>query len=500
MKSFCLNFQKDPPTLDPRKCGDFISSAAIFLLYKGLTRLEANHQITYDIANSIYISQDGRTYEFHLGDCFWSDGHPITALDFENSWKTVLNPDFPALSAHLFYPIKNAEKAKKGLVPVKDVGIHAKSPKVLVVELEYPTPYFLELTGFCCFFPVPSHLPFSEEQCLSSGAFQLVHWKKGDEILLKKNEFSRNLYKVSLNEIKILITGDEQKALDLFEKGELDWIGDPISPLPIDAIPKLFQKRKVIPVGGLISCFFNTLQFPFHNRNMRKAFSFAINRKKILDKFLLPNTHIATSPVPPILKNNLSTDLFEDGRVDLAQSLFQKACQELKEKPSSLSLKLSFESSELGFKLAKELQEDWKNAFDISVKLEPLEFKALYGKLTSRDFSLSFSRWAAQYNDPMNILERFKFRENSKNFSGWENSDYIHLLNRYMKTPQVEKRLEVAMQAEKLLIEDMPIAPIYYFSYTYLQKPHVKNLAVSPIGVFHFDRVYLEKEQAGITG
>ncbi len=486
-----INFQKDPSTLDPRKCGDFISSAAIFLLYKGLTRLEANHQITYDLADTIHISSDQKQYVFHLGDCYWSDGKPITAHDFENSWKMILDPNFHALSAHLFYPIRNAEKAKKGMISLKEVGIYAKSAKVLVVELEYPTPYFLELMGFCCFFPFPSHGD-SKEGEISSGAFKLIYWKKGEEILLKRNECSRNLYKVFLDEIKILITPEEKQALLRFENGELDWIGDPISPLPLDALSDLFQKRKITPVGGLTSCFFNTQSFPFHNLNLRKAFSFAIQRKKILEKLSISHAHIATSPVPPILKRNCHSTLFEDGRIDLAKQLFQKALSELKEKPSSLGIKLYFESSEIGCRLAKEMQEDWQNIFEIPVKLEPFEFKILYDKLTSRNFNVAFARWAAQYQDPMNLLERFKFKENSKNFSGWEDPQYIHLLNRYMKTTQLEKRLEIALQAEKLLIDQMPIAPIYYFSYAYLQKSYVKNLAVSPIGVFQFDRVFID--------
>ncbi len=491
MNCLRINFQKDPSTLDPRKCGDFISSAAIFLLYKGLTRLEADHKISYDLAESVRISQNGKVYEFHLGEFYWSDGKPIVASDFESSWKKVLSPDFPSLSAHLFYPIKNAENAKKGLTPLKDVGIFAKHPKVLVVELEYPTPYFLELLGFCSFFPVPSH----EEENISSiysGAFKLKHWKKGEEILLERNDRCRNLYPVSLDQIQILITPDERLALSKFEQGDLDWIGDPISPLPLDSMADLLQKKQVKPVGGITSCFFNTQQFPFHNLNLRKAFSFAIQRERILEKLRLPHAHRATSPVPPLLKQGENSSFFEEGKTEEARQLFQKAMEELKIKPYLLNLKLCFESSEIGFRLAKELQQDWEQAFGISIKWEAFEFKEFYEKLSTRQYQIAFTRWAAQYQDPMNILERFKFLDNSKNFSGWENQEYIHLLNRYMKTPHAKTRQEIVSLAEKLLIDHMPVAPIYYFSYAYLQKPYVKNLVVSPIGVFHFDRATVQ--------
>lgn len=494
-KELRINFHKDPATLDPRKSGDFISSAAIFLLFKGLTRLEANQKVTYDVADSIQISEDLKKYVFHLGNCHWSDGKEITAFDFENSWKTVLRPEFPSLSAHLFYPIKNAEKAKNGQISLDEVGVHAKNSQTLIIELEHPTPYFLELTGFCSFFPVPSH---QQDQFLkpgagfiSSGPFTLELWDQGKELVFKKNIHSRNLYPVLLDSISIRIIPDEKVAFSLFEKGELDWMGDPISPLPLSYLPKLLESRIVKPVGGITSCFFNTKQTPFSNLHLRKAFSFAMRREKILEKLLLPHAHAATSPVPPILKGNNLKTFFQDGDISAAGAQFQKALLELKAKPSQLQIVLAFEATEMSFRIAKCLQEDWQEAFSISIQLEPLEFKALYDRLTFRQFTVAFTNWAAQYNDPMNILERFKFGDNIKNFSGWEDAAYVGLLNRYMKTTQQEKRLDLVDQAETLLINQMPIAPIYYFHYSYLQKPYLKNLAVSPIGVFHFDRVSL---------
>src|SRR5579862_7083829 len=148
------SFYKDPSTLDPRKCGDAVSSIAIFLLFKGLTRLQANHEVVLDLAESYHISNNGKLYIFNLGEHYWSNGDPITALDIENSWKTVLRPDFPSLAAHLFYPIKNAKKAKAGKIGVDRIGVRSDGPKKLVIELENSTPYFLEFLSFCSFFPV----------------------------------------------------------------------------------------------------------------------------------------------------------------------------------------------------------------------------------------------------------------------------------------------------------------------------------------------------------
>jgi oligopeptide transport system substrate-binding protein len=128
-------------------------------------------------------------------------------------------------------------------------------------------------------------------------------------------------------------------------------------------------------------------------------------------------------------------------------------------------------------------------------KLEPLPFKELWQRLPQQQFEMSLFCSLSQYTDIINFLERFEFKAAPRNFSGWENVKYRALLQQYRKTVVCEKRQELAWEAEALLLSEMPIAPIYYHQYTYLQKMHVKNLAISPIGVIQFDRVFLERRQ-----
>lgn len=155
-----LSFQKDPLSLDPQKSGDPISSAMIFLLFKGLTRFEADHTIRCDLAHSFHSLNDCKKYIFQLGKRFWSDGTLITAHDFVYSWKRALFPDFSTLAVNFFYHIKNAEKAKKGLLSLDKVGIYAENDSTLIVELENPCPYFPELVSFCPMFIIlPFHQP-----------------------------------------------------------------------------------------------------------------------------------------------------------------------------------------------------------------------------------------------------------------------------------------------------------------------------------------------------
>ncbi len=137
-----LSFNKPPQTLDPQKSRDVISSNLIFLLFKGLMRLQANGELSYDLVDSIDISENQKIYYFHLGRHYWSDHTPITALDFVYSWKRALHPDFPLMNIAFFYPIKNARKVKNAKAKLDSVGIWAKSLKTLVVELEKPVLIF----------------------------------------------------------------------------------------------------------------------------------------------------------------------------------------------------------------------------------------------------------------------------------------------------------------------------------------------------------------------
>ena len=281
-KTLRLSFHKDPLTLDPQKTCDKLSSAIVFLLFKGLTRLNTDHTIQNDIASSFYALDNFRKYVFHLGEHHWSDGTLITAHDFVYSWKRALSPKFPARAMNFFYHIKNAEKAKKGEISLDRVGIYAENDYTLTVELENSCPYFPELTSFCPLFPVPHRKGKTKISSITSGAFCLDYWQKGKELLLRKNTLCKN--PTEIDAIHVRVIKDEKEAFTLFEKNELDWIGDPISPLPVAYLPSLSLNKQIKPLEGMVSCWFNTMKAPFHNADLRKAFSLAIPPKEALRK------------------------------------------------------------------------------------------------------------------------------------------------------------------------------------------------------------------------
>lgn len=500
-----LNIPSDPMTFDPRNGGDVCSSLFHFLTFEGLTRLDDNGEIQPALAKKIELSEDKKTYTFHLKEAYWSDGTPITAWDFEKSWKDILQPDFPAMNAHLLYAIKNGEKAKRGLIQISEVGINAKNSKILEVTLEHPCPYFLDLVGFCVFFPVNSALDLAnpdwaaQENYVCSGPFKLTKWKHSNEITLEKNPFYHKASTVALDQIHFTIVNSEMTALQMFEKGELDVIGDPLIPLPADAIAQIAKKEKLVinRSPATTFCAFNVDTFPLNNLHIRKALSFAIDRQQIVQNITQLHEEPALSMIPPVLKKSKEKKIyFQDGDQTEAQMEFTKGLEELGIAANQFpTLKYLYSNSEENHKIAQVLQQQWQQTLNITIELESLDKKLLIHRLKTRTYQIAQTFWIAQYSDPYNILERFKSKDNVKNYPHWENSRYIELLNLSCEAKDEVERALLIDQAEKVFIEEMPIAPLFHWNSVHIKKPYVKSHGDLAIGNGFFDRVYIDTHE-----
>ncbi len=501
-----LNIPADPATLDPRKGGDVVSSLFHFLLFDGLMRLDDYNNVALSLAKRVEISDDKTVYTFHLRESYWSDGSPVTAWDFEKSWKDILSPEFPSMNAHLLYPIKNAEGAKRGLSSLSEVGIRSLDALTLEVTLEKPTPYFLELVAFCVFFPVNAEIDHAHpdwdqqigKRFICSGPFKLKEWKRGNTIVLAKNPHYYRSKEVLMEKIHLNMVDSEMTSLQMFEKGEIDILGQPLVPLPTDAIPHLAKQERLQThqVAATTFVSFNVDKPPFNNGNIRKAFSLAMNRRQITRNITQLSEDPALSAVPPILKKWKSTPFFDDADIETAQAHFQKGLDELGlTRETFPKIKYHYMTSEAHHKIAQALQQQWSEVLGITLDLESVEKKILLHLLTAGNYQIAQSFWVAQYNDPMNILERFKHKENIKNYANWENPTYADLLTASALTSTTEERKLLLEKAEAILIEEMPIAPIYHWNSAYITKPYVKTFGEVCIGNGFLDRVYIEDDE-----
>lgn len=506
--SLRINFKEEPSSLDPRRGRNMTGASHLHaMLFEGLMRLEPNGELKCAQASSYQISNDQKTYTFHLGSNYWSDGTPVTAYDFEKTWKNILDPQFPALDAHVLYSVKNAAAAKRGEIGLDRVGIHAKDLKTLVIELEHPSPHFLQVTASSSLYPInqtqelhhPHWYAEAGEHFACNGPFKLREWKHHNRITLEKNPRYRLANQIQINEILISIINNDSATLHMHEAGDLDIIGLPISPLPLDSYPDLIEKKQlhVYRAPGTMACMFNTKRFPFYNANMRKAFASAINRQLLIDNITQLQETPALGIVPPFLKKNPSQPYFEDGNAELARSYFQKGLEELGIQASDLKGKVAFSywaHDHACPMLPLAMQHQWREVLGVEVELEALEFKTLHERGRNGLLSMGYFVFLAMYHDPIELLERFKSSHNGRNYARWENSAYADLIDRSARSTSQEEHFALLDQAEKILIDEMPYAPIFHWNYALLIQPHVKGFDISPLGYLCFDKVSLEKK------
>jgi oligopeptide transport system substrate-binding protein len=498
-----MNVIREPSTMDPRRGSEFIGATFHNLLFEGLTRLNSDYSVSPAQAKTIEISDDRKTYTFHLRQAKWSDGSPVTAMDFEKAWKNVLTPDFPAPNAPLFYPIKNAEEAKKGLLPIDELGVFAVDDETLVVELKNPTPYFLKLVAFCAFFPVkhtldkldPSWMNQASENYLSNGPFKLHSWKKNNEIVLEKNPYYWESNTILLENIHVSMIKDENTVLQMYENDEIDFIGDAMSPIPSDAIMKYHKKGllKTFPSAATTAVSFNVSQFPFNNKAIRKAFAYAIDRKEIVDNISQLSEEIATQIIPSCLKAQPAQSYFKDSNIKKSKYHFEKGLNQLGIAPEEFPILTYYYSfSELNHKLAQALQQQWAKNLGVKVQLQQCEHKVFLDRLVHRDYAIAQMFWFAQYHDPMSVLERFKYKSNPKNYCNWEDSTYISLLEQTSSASNDKERLRLFEAAESLILGEMPLTPIYHWRTVFMVKDHVMYEEFPP------NHGYLQLSRIGI--
>lgn len=501
-----INTPGEPPTLDSRKASDNVSSTIIRACFEGLTRKTPNQDIELALAESYNLSEDGKTYTFNLKEAYWSNGQKITAYEFEETWKEILKPEFPAFTAFEFYKIKNAKKAKEGKLPIEDVGIQALDDKTLVITLEHPMGAFLELISTASFYVFPSwvaenNLAFYEDKShpfICSGPFIIKDWKTQHHMIFEKNLHYWDKDSVKLDQIKMSFVQDQSTELSLYEQGELDWMGSPISNIPSDAINMVKSRDDfyTYKMSGVYFYLFNTTKFPLNNANIRKALTLAINRKSIIDHVIQIDLDSATSFVPTIVKS-LNKNFFTDGDVLRAREFFKQGLEDLGIGENEFPvLELSFNTEPSShFKIAQAIQQQWKKALGIKVVLKNTEWKVYLDDLTHKKFEIARMGSASSFADAGFFIEQFAYKDIGFNFAGWYNKNYENLYFESLGVADPEKRLSILNKAENIFMDEMPIAPIYFYSQSYLKKPYVKDIALSLTGSIDFKWAYIDRSQ-----
>lgn len=495
-----LNTESDLISLHPHRGIDIYCRIYEHALFEGLLSLDENDQPQLALAKEYEISNGGKRYTFTLRPTQWSNGEALTAHHFKQAWQWALTPDSGCLRADLLYVIKNAKKVRMKELPIDAIGIEAVDDHTLVVDLEHPAPYFLELITNTIFFPL-YELDRDKEPTLFNGPYTLISYEYGKSMLLKKNALYWNAKNIALEHIESFFVKDPHTAMMMYEKGEIDFIGAPLSLLPLDSLEhaKKLQGFVSQAVSGIYWYGCNKNRPPMNSVKVRRALSIVLNRKELCEKAI-----IGGGPAKSILPTSISLlkeeELYKDNDLSMAKILFDEGLAELNIKKSELSpIEIAYSTAPAEQKmLAELLQSIWEKSFEIKVNLIASDWPHFSSNLMGKQCQIGGCRWCSAYNDPTHNLEFFKEPKNRFNTADWENSHYKELLDLADQEADPLMRNAHLKEAEKLLLEEMPVIPIYITHYQYIISDKVKGMRLSPVGFPDFKKIYLESEATSI--
>lgn len=495
----------EPGDLDPHLASILNDQIVVNTLFEGLTLLdERSTQPLPAAAESWDVSPDGLTWTFRLrAGLQWSNGDPLVADDFAQAWRRALSPSFASDNASYLFALKNAEayNAKK-ITDVGQVGFKATDPRTLVLTLERPTPYLAALVSMPAWFPLnPRALaPFGAMEkrgtawtrpgnLVSNGAFTLADWKPNARIALAKNPRHREAPQNQLERVVFFpIENPDVEERD-FRAGQLHVTFN----LPVTKIAAWRKadatKLRIDPALQINFLRFNTTRPPLDDARVRRALSLAIDRGAIARSVLQGSREPAPAMTPPgtggyTARAAVNTDP-EEARRLLAAAGFPKGA-------GLPIIDIQCRNDEIMPRLAEALQAMWQRELGLRTTISQVEQKTWIQNQRTQNYGISTAAWTADYPDPVTFLGLFT-ANSDYNWTGWNHADFEKLMATAAATADAKQRYEVLQQAEKLLLEDAPVAPIYFGAQTYLIDPAVKGWDPAPLIFRRFQLVRLEK-------
>lgn len=465
-----------PTTLDPTKGQSIGDNEIQHAITEGLTRNTAG-DVKPGIAESWDESEDGLTYTFHLRkDAKWSDGEPITAADFEYSWKRLVNPETASPYAFIGDCLKNGQAIEQGKMDVEELGVKAVDDTTLEVTLEHPTSYFLSLIGSSGqFAPLRQDIvekygtdfAATSEKNVYSGPFVMTSSEDNVWTFAKNDNYwdkdSINLDKCELNYVE-----NTDTQLSMYEAGDLDYVQ-----VPTAYVSDYKDKAEVFANGNVDFCYINSKSDNpvLGNKNFRLALNYALNRNDY-NKLANADTFTAFNGlVFPGLQakgttygeaydlNSYSYPL--DGDQDKATEYLNAAMKELGiANASDITVEVVTTDADSSKRIVETLQEQWQNALGINVKIRQVTYADIYGKVfPEHDYEIGYGGWGSDYDDPYSYLELFK-SDSSYNYSQYENPEVDQLLIASQDEPDTDKRMDELNQAEQDILADGAFVPL----------------------------------------
>ena len=500
----------EPQSLDPHIATGVPEHKIISALMEGLVLKDRETlEPKPGVAESWEISDDGLVYTFHLrNNARWSNGDAHNAHDYVWSWWRALQPALGNLYAYMYFPISNAKEYYEGEISdFEQVGVKALDDLTLQVTLKNPTPYFLQLLDHYSLYPV--HRATVEKfgtadqrgtrwtyegNLVGNGAFQLRDWKINRRVVVERNPYYWNADKVRLNNIVYYPTENAVTEERMFRAGQLHYSGT----VPADKIAAYQDNNdpalRINPYLGIYFYRINVRVPQLQDKRVRRALGMTIDRNQITQRILKAGQIPAYAMTPP---GTMDYYPQSDLRFDPAAARQLLADAGYPNGEGFPTTEILYNTSEGHRKIAVAIQQMWKKHLNIDVTLLNQEWKVYLNSEAIGDYQISRAGWIGDYVDPNNFLDMF-LCNGGNNRTGWCNPEYDQLiLTDAAEAKTHSERLAIFTQAEKMLLADMPVIPIYIYTSNNLVDPSVKNFDGNILNQASFSEIYLEADEEG---
>jgi oligopeptide transport system substrate-binding protein len=476
----------DPESIDPHKARSTQSGEILRDIGEGLIGYSATGTLVGGVAESWDISADGLTYTFKVReDARWSNGDSLTAKDFVFSLRRLVDPATAAFYAQAVNAITNADRVIAGEAPTSELGVAEAENNTVVITLEQPTPYMLSLLTHPSTFPVHAGsiaehgTDFTRpENMLSNGAYKLAVWEPSSVLRLVRNEQYWNNAATAIDAVNFHVVTQEMTEFNRFRAGEIDVTAS----IPADSFESVreeyAEQLHLSPQLGVYFYGYNLVKPPFAgNAELRQALSMAVDRDTLVEKVIGRGEAPAYSWVPPGVDNYEPirfsfADMSTEDRNAAARRLYREAGYS-EENPAEIELR--YNTSDIQKRIALAIQAMWLEVLGVETTLVNEEFQVFLANMREAEITQVFrSSWIGDYNDAhtfLNILES----GNPSNMPRFSNAKYDELMGDAASQVDPQLRRLYLEEAERILLSEHPVIPIYFYVSKHLVSPRVQG-------------------------
>lgn len=461
-----LNNGTEPQSLDPSQIEGVPEHRIYMALFEGLVSYDPKtSEAIPGVAESWTRSGDGSVVTFKLRECSWSDGTPITAQTFVDSWLYYLSPETAATYAYMpAAVIKGATEYNAGTADKSAVGIRAVDAKTFEVTLVGPVAYAIDMMAHYSFAPLPLHAMdkygadwIKPGKFVGNGPFVLESWTPQQSVTVVPNDKYWNKKEVYLDRITFLAIENETTAYQKYKNGEMDWS----TSIPLEMLDEV-KLRDDFQTGPQLSSYYYYLNCNdpvLKDVRVRKALTMGLDRKELVDK-VTKGGQIPSGGYVPDMTGYVS---IKGNDFDLAKAKSLLADAGYPNGEGFPKMTVIYNTNEGHKKIAEWVQQAWKKNLGIDVELANLEWATFLDERQTNNFEIARAGWVGDYQDPSNFLELFL--SNSGNNDGRYNcAEFDDLMLKASLMPAGAERMSVLKQAEEILItRDQAVIPFYFY-------------------------------------